>query len=287
MKKNTLLKSLCLVLAIGLTACGSSDSDISSESTQVESTSETSEESEVTKTSSASETEDAEEETESTSGDEDEDEDADETDETSEQTSTVASADIADAIYGADTTDESAIPLGQWGMITRRATADKLYHTVYVRITNVTSYADDADYVQAAIDLNNENSYDWGQIDLSDDDYALPSDVQWHLLEYEIYVPESFPSDDGTIIEPSINLWAQNIGGGGIPSADGTATYIGLGSPIDLESYSSDTEFIPGNTYSFNVLFSMVDGYEDYVFYNTFYEDGTDEGMLYAYFACK
>ncbi len=288
-KKLFLSVLLCLALTFSLAACGSGESDVESES---ESVSETSEESEIVEVTSESEVEEETEETSEVSEVEDETEETSEASEVEEETetgSTTGSADIADAIYGADTTDENAIPLGTWGEISRYSTGDGLYHTVYVRVTNVTSYADDADYVQAAIDLNNENSYDWGQIDLSSDDYQLPSDVQWHLMEYEVYVPENFPSgmDDGSINEPSFSFWAENIGGGGIPSADGTSTYISLGWPEELECYDSYTRFYPGNTYSFSTLYAMVEGYEDYVFYETFYADGTDEDMLYVYYACK
>lgn len=223
-------------------------------------------------------------------------ESASETSEESEtaetSSSTNGSADISDAIDGSTTSDESAIPLGQWAAVTNYATADETYHTIYVRATKVTSYSEDEAYIQEAIDLNNENASDWGQIDL--EDYTLPDDVEWCVLDYEVYVPDDFPSalDDGSINEPSMSLSATNIGGGGVPSNDGASSYIGLGSnKEDLETYTSDEVFMPGSTYTFKMLFAMVTGYQDYVFDMTTYYDGTtsDEAstdtMYHVYFA--
>ena len=84
------------------------------------------------------------------------------------------------------------------------------------------------------------------------------------------------------------------MGGGGIPSADGTSTYIGLGTNnIDLDVNPSDTRYEPGNTYAFRTLFTMVKGYENYVFELSSYPDGTHsddtsgDNLYYAYFANK
>lgn len=282
-KRGLATAVLCCSLAAGLIACGSNEVideviEVSSESVETESVSEVSDESEAVSES------DETEETSETS-------EVSESENTSEETTIVASTDIADAVYGADTTEENAIPLGTWGEIAKYTSADGLYHTIYVRITNAISMADDEATVQAAVALNNEYAYDWGQIDLSDENYALPSDIQWHLLTYEIYVPEDYPaiSDyDGRISEPIVTFSVSKIGRGGIPSADGTATYIGLSTVIDLESYSSDTRFFPGNTYTFNNLYAMVEGFEEYVFDVNFYESGTtssDGDMLYAYYS--
>ena len=125
-KKLLLVVPFCFILAFSLTACSTN-----------ESTSETSQGSE-----SVSEAEETETETVSTSS----------------QVS--GSADISDAIDGSTTSDESAAPLGQWVAVGNYATADSAYHTVYVRVTKVTTYSEDEAYIQAAIDLNNENSYE-------------------------------------------------------------------------------------------------------------------------------
>lgn len=54
-----------------------------------------------------------------------------------------------------------------------------------------------------------------------------------------------------------------------------------------------DKTYEPGNTYSFRTLFTMVKGYEDYVFEMTSYPDGTlsdqtsGDNLYYVYFANK
>ena len=54
-----------------------------------------------------------------------------------------------------------------------------------------------------------------------------------------------------------------------------------------------DKTYDPGNTYSFRTLFTMVKGYEDYVFEMTSYPDGTlsdqtsGDNLYYVYFANK
>ncbi len=284
---------LCLALIFSLTACGSSGSDTSSESSQSESVSETSEESEAI---SESEVEEEIEETEETEEVEETSESSEVT-ETSEASETSSSAsgsgdDISDAIDGSTTSEESAIPFGKWAAVTCYSTADSTYHTVYVRMTKITAYSEDEAYVQEAIDLNNENSYDWGQIDLSSEDYQVPDDVDWYLLDYEVYLPEDFPTTEYGVYLSSMYFSESNIGGGGIPSNDGVTSYIGLGSNnIDLEVYSDDEEFMPGNTYAFKTLFTMVIGYQDYVFEMNTYYDGTTsddmsvDTMYYVYFA--
>lgn len=200
-----------------------------------------------------------------------------------------SAVDVSSAVDASTTTDTNAVPLGQWAKTARYATEDKTYHTVYVRVTKVTTSSDDADYVQGAVDLHNANSSDFKQIDLSA--LELPSDVELCVLDYEVYVPAEFPGPDYGIVEPSMSFSQSNIGGGGIPSADGTSTYIGLGSNTEELATEKDPTYQPGNTYAFRSLFTMVKGYTDYVFEFTSYPDGTVETsadvMYHAYFANK
>lgn len=199
-------------------------------------------------------------------------------------------ADISSAIDASTTTDTAPIPFGQWAKTARYATEDKTYHTVYVRVTKVTTSSDDAEYVQSAIDLHNTNSYDFSQIDVNT--LQLPSDVELCVLDYEVFVPEEFPGPDYGIVEPNMSFSQENIGGGGIPSADGTSTYIGMGSNSEDLATEKEPTYQPGNTYAFRSLFTMVKGYTDYVFEFTSYPDGTGENpetgaMYHAYFANK
>lgn len=204
-----------------------------------------------------------------------------ETTPTADETTAAASnnadipADIAGAIMPEATSEDSPAPLGQWVKTTIYSATDKTYHTVYVHVTKVVTDTEDTAYVQAAIDLNNSFCADYNKIDRAE--IELPSDVELCVLEYEVYVPSDFPSQEWGIIAPDIDFSQGKIGGGGIPSADGTSVYIGLGSnTTDLET-EDDPKYAPGNTYKFVNLFTMVKGFEDYSLSTSSYFDGTEE----------
>lgn len=198
---------------------------------------------------------------------------------------------IKDAVDASKTTDDSPVPFGQWGRLAIYSTEDDAYHDVYVRIKAVQTQSENADAIDAAIAENNSLGYDFQQIDLSGAE--LPNDVDACLLTYEVYVPEDFPASENGLPDPSLMFGESNIGGGGIPAPDGT-TYIGLGSnntELLTAENNSDTVFEPGGTYEFKDLFTMVKGYEDYVFDVTSYPDSTTDTsadvMYTAYFASR
>lgn len=205
-------------------------------------------------------------------------------------TSEQGASDVSSAIDASTTADTNPIPFGQWAKTARYATEDKTYHTVYVRVTKVTTSSDDAEYVQSAIDLHNTNSYEFSQIDVNE--IKLPADVELCVLDYEVFIPEEFPGPDYGIVKPNMQFSQKNIGGGGFPSADGTSTYIGMGANSEDLETEKDATYQPGNTYAFKSLFTMVKGYTDYVFEFTSYPEGTgdehnSEDMYSAYFANK
>ena len=279
-KKLAVIMSLLMVCSMA--ACGqdaaenttAAETETVSESTAPETEEATEEETEEeTEPATTEEETDAEEETtkENTSGGE------------------AGSADISDAVDASTTTDTEPVPLGQWAKAARYATEDETYHTVYVRVTDVTTATEDPDYIQSAVELHNSCSSDYSQIDL--ESVSLPDDVELCVMDYEVYVPAEFPGPDYGITEPNFSFSQSNVGGGGIPSADGTSTYIGLGTNTEDLALEKDPTYQPGNTYTFRSLFTMVKGYTDYVFEITSYPDGTKETsadvMYYAYFANK
>lgn len=205
-----------------------------------------------------------------------------------EETTPSGGNEIVDAIDGSKTSDTSAIPLGDWGATAMYAVEDETYHTIYVKLDQVTTQSEDADYVQSVVDEHNKVSYDFQQIDLAGT--QIPDDVEFCVLDYEIMIPDTFPAPEYGIGDISL-MWSQsNIGGGGIPASDGS-TYIGLGSNNTDLATEVDPTYTPGNTYKLRTLFTMVKGYEDYVFQYTSYPDGTTETsadvMYTANFACK
>lgn len=216
-------------------------------------------------------------------------EEEEETSETGpEETPETELAEISDAVDGSATSDTSTIPLGSWGTIGMYAVEDETYHNVYVKLDQITTQSEDADYIQSVVDEHNKVSYDFQQIDLASTE--IPDDVEFCVLDYEIMLPDTFPAPEYGIGDISM-MWGQsNIGGGGIPASNGS-TYIGLGSNSTDLATEADPTYMPGNTYKLRALFTMVKGYEDYVFQVTSYPDGTTETsadvMYTANFACK
>ena len=178
----------------------------------------------------------------------------------------------ASAIEPSETSEENLAPIGQWIKTTIYCPTDKIYHTIYTRITKVVSKSEDADYVNKAIELNNSVGSDFYKIDESE--LKIPDDCELCVMEYEVYVPEDFPSDEWGIISPDVNYSASNKGGGGIPSADGASTYIGMGGTTELLTQKKNEYFV-GNTYKYVNLFLMVKGYKDYKFTFSSYPEGT------------
>lgn len=211
-----------------------------------------------------------------------------ETPETESETELLGGGDVSNAIDASKTSDTSAIPLGDWGATAMYAVEDETYHTIYVKLDQITTQSEDTDYVQSVVDEHNKVSYDFQQIDLAGT--QIPDDVEFCVLDYEIMIPDTFPAPEYGIGDISL-MWSQsNIGGGGIPASDGS-TYIGLGSNSTDLATEADPTYTPGNTYKLRTLFTMVKGYEDYVFQYTSYPDGTAEtsadAMYTANFACK
>lgn len=261
--KKILVFMLTMMMSFGLTACGGGEE----QTDPVE-----------TEDSSAEEEEAAEEE--ETEEPEKKEEEAD-----------TGDTDVSSAIEGSSTSETEAVPLGQWAKVADYATEDEAYHTVYVRVTKVTTSEADEAYVQSSIETNNTNSSEYGQINTAD--IELPDDVELCVLDYEVFVPEEFPAPEYGMVAPEMDFSETNIDGGGIPSADGASTYIGLGTNNTGLMMEPDKTYEPGNTYSFRTLFTMVKGYEDYVFEMMSYPDGTlsdqtsGDNLYYVYFANK
>lgn len=182
--------------------------------------------------------------------------------------------DFSKAIDATTTTETEPVGLNQWAKTTRYATQDKTHHTVYVRVTKVTTSTSDPEYIKDVIKQHNSNCSDYKKIDT--ETLKIPSDTELCILDYEVFVPNDFPSAEYGLAPPDIHFSAENIGGGGIPSADGASTYIGMGSMENLTT-EKDPKYQAGNTYSFKNMFIMVKGYDKYVFGSTAYPYGTIE----------
>lgn len=271
MKKISALL-LAVVMAFGMAGCsdsGSSDSDKESSAAAVQTESSAADSSEdATATTTTTTTTTAPAVTESSQAEAADTSTADENKPASGDSNDIA----ASAIEPSETSEENLAPIGQWIKTTIYCPTDKVYHTIYTRITKVVSKTDDADYVNKAIELNNSVGSDFYKIDESE--LKIPDDCELCVMEYEVYVPEDFPSDEWGIISPDVNYSASNKGGGGIPSADGASTYIGMGGTTELLTQKKNEYFV-GNTYKYVNLFLMVKGYKDYKFTFSSYPEGT------------
>lgn len=276
--KKVVLAVFSLTMVLTLAACGSS-----AQETDAEPVSETVSE-------PVKEEENTAEETEAPDAAEEE-----EVSDAAAQGEAVASAlpetggmpDITNAVYMADTSEEKPAALGEWMETTRYSSEDKLYHTIYARVTKVTSFTEDEAYVKSCIDDHNSVSYDFQQIDL--EELNLPSDVEVCIVDYEVYIPADFPIADYGTSSADISLSASNIGGGGIPNADNTAVYIGMGLADGL-NIVKDQMYFPDNTYSFRSYFAMVKGYENYVFKSTSHPAGESsdvDSLTYCHWASR
>lgn len=264
-KVISLLAALMLSVSM-LAACSDDDDKLSSRTTT------------TTTTTEAQEEEPTEEATEEET-----------TEEATEESTKAPSGDDVSGADASKTTKEDPIALGEWAAISTYAVEDETYHNVNVRITKVTSASEDEDYVDDAIDLNNDLSSDYGQINVAD--LKLPSDCELCILDYELNIPADFPVGKlGTISSPNFSFSISNKEGGGIPNADGTATYIGLTTVRSLKT-EEDPKYEPGNTYSFKCYFAMVKGFEDFVISTHAYPEGTKDlstaESYDAYFASR
>lgn len=199
------------------------------------------------------------------------------------------STDVENAVKPKDALDpKKPVPFGEYLETTIYSVDTEKYHTAYVKITKVTNETDDAAYVQKAIDENNAEGADFQQFNKAD--LNMPSDVELNILDYEVIIPEDFPPSEFGVSRIEMSFSAGNVDGGGVPSADGTSSYIGLGGTRNLLlTGDSDKQYQPGNVYQARSYFAMVKGFEDYTFELGVSPADTDgaEGMEFAHLAHK
>ncbi len=196
-----------------------------------------------------------------------------------EETAAVESAeaeeapDLSQARDASSSSEEDPVPLGTWAKTAIYATQDSTYHTVYVRIVRVTTQSEDENYVQTAIEANNGYGDETDRIDPAEMD--IEEDAELVVLDYEVYVPEDFPTPSYGITEPKIYFTLRNIGGGGFPNLDGTDVYLSMGNSQEMVVREAGSVYEPGHTYGERCIYSMVKGYTDYQATYSSYPDGT------------
>lgn len=133
---------------------------------------------------------------------------------------------IGNYVNPADYSVENPIPMGTWVEMTRYCVKDNCYRNVYVRIDNIYRQSKDTDIVNKYISENNEFASDYYQINLDELDW--PEDVEACIVEYEVYVPEDFPTESYGIVTPDMDFRVEHYGG--VPSTINPGmVYIGVG----------------------------------------------------------
>ena len=281
--RNSLFAFLSMVLMLGILAGCSDDTAAPKEEeskAEAKGDSEETEKQDKEEETGKEEAEDEENGSETTKEEGEEKEDA---------TETGTTADVAGAVHFKEALDpHNPLPFGTYMEMSAYATEDDTYHTVYVKIDKITSETEDAAYVQKAIEEHNAESTDYSAI--NKEEMNLPDDIELNVIDFEIVIPEDFPSADYGMPSPNINFTANNPEGGGIPSNNGGSVYLALGVAEEmLGKGAAETDYLPGNSYKQRSYFMMVKGYEDYVLKVNAYPAGSDgkkvEDMHNAYFA--
>lgn len=182
-----------------------------------------------------------------------------------------SSAALPGDIQPVDTTIEAPAQLGQWVETMRYSPVDSEYHTVYYRITNVVR----GEEAQAAVDAYNAEDHVVQFSTLENDD------IEYCMLQYEVYYPEDFPQEDYGITTVDLNFSVSSPDGGGI-KANGMA-YIGLSSVHDISAMPEINEFYAGQTFTEGkAIYAMVKGVSDYVFEVGYFDDNDQEHVSYV-----
>ncbi len=170
-----------------------------------------------------------------------------------------------------ETTIDNPAQLGQWVETMRYSPVDSAYHTVYYRITNVVRGQE----AQAAADAYNAEDHVMQFSALEDDN------LEYCMLEYEVYFPEDFPQEDYGITTVDLDFSVESPDGGGI-EANGVA-YIGLSSVVDISVAPEINEFYAGQTFTEGkAIYAMVKGVSDYVFEVGYFDDNDQEHVSYV-----
>jgi len=175
--------------------------------------------------------------------------------------STLADVDAVDA--SPYNTKDNAVPLGQWVYYQDKNFESGEYEPFYLRIVRVSR--DDTE-IQRELD-----SYS-GRRDFSlSEDQAR--DIEFGLVEYEIYFAPDYTAHERGILTPSVRLSATPIATAGFRTAGGMS-YIGVGSTYSLEIRKSDYRSQPGDILREKGLFTVLKNYDEseYVFSVPWYD---------------
>ncbi|HZK34454.1 MAG TPA: hypothetical protein VFD33_04010 [Bacillota bacterium] len=167
---------------------------------------------------------------------------------------------------------EAPAKIGDWLETMRYSAVGREDHTVYYRITNIIRYNDQ---VQTALDAWNDADH------LRVFDPLEADELEYCMIEYEVYYPEDFPQEDWGISSVDIGFSVVSPTGGGI-EANGMA-YIGLSSVYDISDKPEINEFYAGQTFTDGrAVFIMVEDVADYVVETSYFPDDSERVSTYV-----
>jgi hypothetical protein len=173
-----------------------------------------------------------------------------------------------------ETSKDNPAPFGTWVATMQYSTEISADSLAYVRVTAIER---DQAKVQEFIDTYNA----------SDSYYVIdplePEDLEYLILQYEVYFPDDFPvSETVGITTPEVSFSLTTYEGGGFDRGDGTV-YIGLGTGHDISpDIAYDAGLKAGETFTDGlVLFEMVKGTTDFLVETDYF---VDDKMHEVYF---
>ena len=160
-------------------------------------------------------------------------------------------------------TKDNAVPLGQWVYYQSKNFTSGEKEPFYIRIINVSR--DEAE-IQTAIDSFGGNR----DFSLSEDQAR---DIEYGMVEYEIYFAPDYASPERGISIPSTSMSATPIETVGFKTAGGMS-YIGVGRTYELQINGSSFRAQPGEIVREKSLFTVLKNYDEseYVFRISWYD---------------
>ena len=165
----------------------------------------------------------------------------------------------------------SPAPLGEWIKVATFNPVSNEQEVIYWRVVSVSEDA------QASVDAYNNGDNFW-ILEQPEEDF-----IKYYEMEYEIQYPEEYSQDDFGITVSDLMLDAEKPDGRGFEK-DGT-TYLGVGECTDVTKDTigeSEENPRPGDTIRRRVVFTMMDGYTDYVFSYTYEDTDGERKTSYA-----
>lgn len=154
-----------------------------------------------------------------------------------------------------ETSLETPAKIGDWIETQKYSSVDSTYHTAYYRITKILRYNDEVQKKISEYNSSEHTTY-FSTID--------NGDIEYCMLEYEVYFPEDFPAESEGIASASIDFNITTSSGDIVQVGD--KQYTNLNRVFDITQDPEVDELHAGSLFTGGVaVFSMVKDYSDYI----------------------